>query len=151
MSGLFYSDPDYDLGEGVLQKSGNSFQFTTQFVVLPKYDAVLAISETHDCGLDVPEVGLRLLATALYDQGVNLFSRYQPVPQELAQQLDGTYLVPSAILHTHFYGSFLDISMDSVRGGSHGYLKALLNTMAKSSWAKTIPGISLWKKTGIPS
>lgn len=120
-----YSDPDYDLGEGVLQKSGNSFQFTTQFMVFPKYDAVLAISETHDCGLDVPEVGLRLLVTALYDQGVNLFSRYQPVPQELAQQLDGTYLVPSAILHTHFYGSFLDISMDSVRGGSHGYLKAL--------------------------
>lgn len=122
---MCYSDKDYDLGEGVLQKGGNSFQFTTQFMVFPKYNAVLAISETHDCDIDVVETGLRLLATALLEQGINIYKAYKPVPQELIEKYDGTYLMPSGILNTHFYGACLNVTMDSVRGESHCVSKAL--------------------------
>ena len=114
-------DKDYDLGEGVLQKGGNSFQFTTQFIIIPKYDAVLAISETHDCGIDVPETILRLFATAMLEtEGVNIYTQYQPVPQELKEQFEGTYLVPSAVLNAHLYGAVLNVTRDSTRGDSEG-------------------------------
>lgn len=119
-------DKDYDLGEGVLQKSGNSFQFTTQFIIIPKYDAVLAISETHDCGIDVLETILRLFATAMLEtEGVNIYTQYQPVPQELKEQFEGTYLVPSAVLNAHFYGAVLNVTRDSTRGDSEGIHKNL--------------------------
>lgn len=121
-----FTDQDYDLGEGVLQKGGNSFQFTTQFLVIPKYDAVIAISETHDCGIDVSETGLRLFATAmLEEEGINIYKKYLPVPKEMAEKYQGTYLVPSAILNVHLYGAVLNVTRDDTRGGHEGMQKNL--------------------------
>ena len=121
-----FADKDYDLGEGVLQKGGNSFQFTTQFLVIPKYDAVIAISETHDCGIDVSETGLRLFATAmLEEEGINIYKNHLPVPKEMVEKYQGTYLVPSAILNVHLYGAVLNITRDDTRGGHDGVQKNL--------------------------
>lgn len=121
-----FSDPDYDLGEGVLLKGGNSFQFTTQFLVVPIYDAVLAISETHDCKLDVNQEILKLFAVAMLEQGISIYTPpYQLVPVEKKEQWEGTYLTPSQILNVHMYGTQANITGDSVRGVSSGIYKNL--------------------------
>lgn len=118
-----FTHPEYDLGEGVLVKGGNSFQFTTQFIVIPKYNAVLAISETHDCHLDVQETILRMFAVAMLRQGVCIYKNYKPVPQEMIDTVGGTYLIPSGILNLHLYGAHATITMDDTRGGSRQWLK----------------------------
>lgn len=118
-------DPEYDLGEGVLQKGGNSFQFNTQFVVIPKFDAVLAISATHDCKCDVSETILRLFATALLEEGINIYQKQIVIPQEMVDQYTGTYLLPSAIYHVHLYGTTCNITHDTTRGDSEGVYKNL--------------------------
>ena len=112
-----YSDPDYDLGEGVLQKSGNSFQFTSKLYIVPKYNAVLTISETHDCKIDTITEIFRLFALYMLEaRGINIYKQYQVIPQELIEKFDGTYLVPSRIYNTHFFGTDLTITSDSTYG-----------------------------------
>lgn len=120
-----YSHPDYDLGEGVLLKGGNSFQFTTKFIVIPKYNAVLAISETHDCRIDVTEAILRMFAVAMLEQGINIYKNFIPIPEEYIAENAGTYLIPSGILHFHMYGAHCSITMDDTRGDSREWLKPM--------------------------
>lgn len=120
-----YTHPDYDLGEGVLLKGGNSFQFTTKFIVIPKYNAVLAISETHDCQIDVTDVILRMFAVAMLEQGINIYKSFTPIPEEYISENAGTYLVPSGILHFHMYGAHCSITMDDTRGGTREWLKPM--------------------------
>lgn len=109
--------PEFDLGEHVQMKGGNSFQFTSALYVIPKYNAVLAISETHDCRIDVNDKILSMFATALLEErGINIVRGYQPVPQELIEKFDGTYLVPGSIFHTHFFGTRLTITNDDTKG-----------------------------------
>lgn len=60
-----HHDPDYDFGDGVLAKGGNSMFFSSRLIIVPKYNAVLALSETHDCGLEVPTTLMRLFNTYL--------------------------------------------------------------------------------------
>lgn len=60
-----HHDPDYDFGDGVLAKGGNSMFFSSRLIIVPKYNAALAFSETHDCGLDVPTTLMRLFNTYL--------------------------------------------------------------------------------------
>lgn len=113
-------EPDFDFGDHVLAKSGNSFQFNSMLYIIPKYNAVLAISETHDCRLDVGPTILNMFATALLEtKGENVFARYKPVPAELIKEFDGTYLMPSMALNTHFFGTSLTITGDSVDGKRH--------------------------------
>ena len=84
-------DPEFDLGEQVQLKGGNSFQFTSKLYILPKYHAVLTISETHDCKLDVGLEILRLFAVYLQEaKGISIYQKYQPVPQQLIDQFDGS-------------------------------------------------------------
>ena len=66
---VMHHDPDYDFGQGVLAKGGNSMFFSSRLIIVPKYNAVLAISETHDCGLDVPTTLMRLFKTYM-EQGI---------------------------------------------------------------------------------
>lgn len=107
----------YDLGEGVLLKSGQSFQFGTQFLVIPKYNAVICLSATHDCMIDVQETIIRLFAVAMLEQGINIYDGPVPVPQDMIDQLGGTWLIPTAALNFHFYGAHCSITCDDTRGG----------------------------------
>ncbi len=55
-------------------KGGNSFQFTSKLYVIPKYNAVLTMSETHDCKLDTALEPLRLFAVyMLEERGINIY------------------------------------------------------------------------------
>lgn len=118
-----YTHPDYDLGEGVMLKGGNSFQFTTQFLVIPKYNAVLAISETHDCRIDVNEAILRLFAVVMLEQGVNIYKHYSPLAEEYIKENSGMYLVPSGVLKLDMYGAHCSVVMEDTRGGMHQWYK----------------------------
>ncbi len=118
-----HTHPNYDLGPGALLKGGNSLQFTTQFIVVPKYNAVLAISETHDCKIDVGETILRLFAVAMLEQGVNIYKKYVPLEQDFIKKYQGTYLVPSGILNIHLYGAHASVTLDDTRGGRKPWLK----------------------------
>lgn len=115
----------YDVGDDAVQKGGNSFQFTTQFVVIPKYDAVIAISETHDCRIDVAETAMRLFATAMLERGVDIATGMKPVPEGYAEKYSGTYLVPSGPQKVTIYGHFMHINNDSPRGKKQAIHKAL--------------------------
>ena len=113
-----FRDPGYDLGAGVLLKGGNSFQFDTQFLVVPKYDAVLAISETHDCGLNLSALILRLFATAMQEEGVNICRRAVPVAAAAARKYAGLWLTPSAAFDLRIDGAFADaVRVDARRKG----------------------------------
>ncbi len=110
-------EPEFDLGGHVQMKGGNSFQFTSKLYVIPKFNAVLAISETHDCQIDVGQVVLHMFATALLEEkGINVYRQNKLVPQELAERFQGTYLMPSQILNTHFFGTNLTITNDTTDG-----------------------------------
>ncbi len=122
---ISFSDPEYDLGPGVLLKGGNSFQFTTQFLVIPKYEAVLAISETHDCKLDVNETILRLFASAMLERGVHIYTTQKPVPQEIIDKYEGCYLTPGSVLRVMFYGTTCQINRETTRGDSTALHKNL--------------------------
>lgn len=111
------NEPEFDLGEHVQKKGGNSFQFTSGLYIVPKYQAVLAISETHDCKLDVNDAIFKMFATAMLEEkGINIFRKYTPVPKELTEKFDGTYLMPGGIYHTHFFGTHLTITNDDTKG-----------------------------------
>ena len=79
--------PEFDLGQGVLMKGGNSFQFTSKLYIVPKYNAVLTISETHDCKIDTITEIFRLFALYLLEaKGINIYKQYQVIPQELIEK-----------------------------------------------------------------
>ncbi len=120
-----YHAPELDLGENVLLKGGNSFQFDSMFLVIPRYRAVLAISETHDCGLETPTLILRLFATAMLEQGVSLYRRLLPIPQELKRDFSGIYLTPSAVWDVRMEGAEADIVRVSVDGTQERVFKDL--------------------------
>lgn len=120
------NEPEFDLGDHVQKKGGNSFQFTSALYVIPKYHAVLAISETHDCRIDVNEAILNMFATAMLEErNINIFRKYQPVPAQMAEKFGGTYLVPGRILNTHFFGTHLTLTNDDTHGGHSAEFKDL--------------------------
>ena len=119
-------EPEFDLGEHVVMKGGNSFQFTSKLYVIPKYNAVLTMSETHDCKLDTALEPLRLFAVyMLEERGINIYKKYKPVPQQLAERFNGTYLMPSQICNTHFFGTDLTITSDDTFGNHRPVYKNL--------------------------
>ncbi len=123
---VIYEDPEFDLGEHVQLKGGNSFQFSSKLFVIPKYNAVLTISQTDDCKLDEVKEILRLFALYMLEQkGVNIYRKYQLVPQELIDRFNGTYLLPGSICNTHFFGTDLTITIDNLEGKSKASYKNL--------------------------
>lgn len=114
---------DYELGKGALFKVGNSFQFDTQFFVLPAYNAVLAMSETHDCGLATQEAILSLFATVMLGRGINITKRFRPVPAAL-KAFEGTYLTPDTILRVAMDGYYCTVTGEDSRGGRRFLKKA---------------------------
>ena len=112
-----FCHPEYDLGEHVQTKGGYSFQFGSKLFVIPKYNAVLAISQTHDCNLDVASDVLKMFALYMQEEkGISIYKKYRVIPQELIDQFDGTYLQPCQILNTHFCGTDLTITYNSTQG-----------------------------------
>lgn len=88
------NEPEFDLGDHVQKKGGNSFQFTSALYVIPKYHAVLAISETHDCRIDVNEAILNMFATAMLEErNINIFRKYQPVPAQMAGKIWAVHIL----------------------------------------------------------
>lgn len=92
--------PDFDWGEGVCAKGGNSFQYTTAFWVCPRYDLVVALSHTHDCGFQ-PEtffISMRAAEKALSRQGINVTRGAQLMTEEDKKLFAGPWLAPSETL-----------------------------------------------------
>lgn len=112
-------EPEFDLGDHVQMKGGNSFQFTSKLYIIPKYHAVLAISETHDCQIDVGMTILHMFATAMLEKkGISVYRKYEPIPAELMEKFVGTYVQPSQILNTHFFGTNLTLTSDQTDGST---------------------------------
>jgi CubicO group peptidase (beta-lactamase class C family) len=120
-----FRDSDYALGQKVLLKTGNSFQFATIFYVIPKYDAVLAISETHDCRLDLGKLILRLFATAMLEKGTNLYACDVPVPEEIKNTYDGIYLTQNCVFSLRIEGAAADLLRVKAAGGGECVFKDL--------------------------
>lgn len=96
-------DADFDLGSGVCSKGGNSFQFTTTFVVAPDLDLVIAMSHTHDCGFNgtTRQNGMRLAEIALAHKGCNI-TRGGALPDErVMNAFNGAWLIPGGVFDLH--------------------------------------------------
>ena len=102
-----YHNDDFDLGEGVLTKGGNSFQFTSHLIVIPKYNAVLAISETHDCGLNVQDVILKLFAVLMAEEGINIVKGSKLPSAATVKKYSGMYVMPTALLTLDVFGPYM--------------------------------------------
>ena len=113
-----FKDPDIEMGEGVLMKGGGTFQFISRLLVLPEYNAVLAMSRTIDCKVDVALLLPRLFAAAMLEKrGINLYKAGKVIPQEFRDKFGGDYLTAGGIYHTHFDGDTLTTTWDSLVGG----------------------------------
>ena len=111
-----YQHPDYDLGEGSVRKGGASFQFGSQLLVVPKYKAVVAVSQTYDCCLDTRDLALKLLAVSmLREKGVNI-TRFKDVPESFEKKYGGDYLTPYTPMVVHFHGPLLFVTAEDSRG-----------------------------------
>ena len=120
-----YSHPDYDLGEGAVRKGGASFQFGSQLLIVPKYNAVACISQTYDCELDTRSQVLHILALALLrTKGINI-SRYREVPETVAKRVSGDYLTPGSDLNVHIHGTDCYITAEDSRGNKRLWMGAL--------------------------
>jgi len=120
-----YRHLDYDLGEGAVRKGGASFQFGSQLLIVPKYNAVACISQTYDCELDTRASVLRILALALLrTKGINM-SKYQEVPESFIQRYAGDYLTPSTDLNVHVHGTTCYVTAEDSRGHKRMWLEPM--------------------------
>lgn len=92
--------PHYDLGEHVLVKGGNSFYFYSRLIIIPKYDAVLAISATHDTKIDVQDLILHIFANYMLEKGINITD----------------YQVPGDENNSGIYASAFEVAKVSING-----------------------------------
>ena len=112
-----FKDPDIEMGEGVLMKGGGTFQFISRLLVLPEYNAVLAMSRTIDCKVDVALLLPRLFAAAMLEKkGISLYKRGEVIPQSFKDKFGGIYLVPSGVYNTHFDGDTMTVTHDNALG-----------------------------------
>lgn len=124
-----FKDPDIEMGEGVLMKGGGTFQFISRLLVLPEYNAVLAMSKTLDCKVDVSLLLPRLFAAVMLEKkGVSLYKRGEVIPQQFKDKFGGDYLTPSSIYHTHFDGDTLTVTCDTLLGDRENVYKDLRYT-----------------------
>ena len=104
-------------------KGGGTFQFISRLMVVPEYNAVLAMSRTIDCKVDVALLLPRLFAAAMLEKkGVSLYKRGQVIPQSFKDRFGGDYLTPGGIYHTHFDGDTLTTAWNTLLGDrEYGY------------------------------
>ncbi len=92
--------PHYDLGSHVCAKGGNSFYFYSRLIIIPKYDAVLAISASHDTKIDVQDLILHIFANYMLEKGINITD----------------YKIPTDTSFAGIYGSPFEVSKVSLNG-----------------------------------
>ena len=125
---------EYDLGGGVLDKGGGTAQFSSRLVVIPKYNAVLAISATLDCGCDVKEEILQLFAMAMMERGINIWTHCQQIPQQIKETYEGLYLSSGNFFRLTMQGPRADVIRVDSRGGSQNMYANLLFDGTKLIW-----------------
>ena len=106
---------DYDLGEHVLAKGGGTVQFGSRLLVIPKYDAVLAISSTVDAKAGVEDAVLALFAKAMQERGVHVYKKYEPIPDDW-KHFEGVYVTAGKMLEAKFDGAFATVNLVSLDG-----------------------------------
>lgn len=124
----------YSLGSGVLDKGGGTKQFCSRLLIIPKYKAVLAISATYDCGIDVKEEILQLFALAMLDKETNIWNEAEAVSEPKKSLYEGTYLAAGKMLRLSFNGPRADIWLEDSRGGSKKLYSNLLCKDGEFVW-----------------
>lgn len=125
---------EYDLGSGVLDKGGGTREFSSRLVVIPKYRAVLAISATCDCGVDVKAEILQLFALAMLDRGVSIWKECAPVPPHEKETYAGLYLASGKFYQVSMEGPRADIESTNSRGSSGRLYQNLLYRDGRYTW-----------------
>ena len=110
-----FKDKDYDLGEHVQIKGGNSLIFSSRLIVIPKYNAVLTIAETHDCGLNIHDVLMQMFALIMKERGINITS-YEFADSSFENKYSGVYLMPTAAFKVEIFGAFMTLQKQNPKG-----------------------------------
>jgi CubicO group peptidase (beta-lactamase class C family) len=117
--------PYYSLGSHALYKGGNSFQFSSGFLIVPECRAVCAISHTHDCSLDTQALLVRLLSEAfLACRGRSLSTRNKPIPEKM-RPLAGTYLTQGGALNLRLHGETADLTWEFADGKKSAFCPSM--------------------------
>lgn len=117
--------PHYSLGAHALYKGGNSFQFSSGFLIVPECRAVCAISHTHDCKLNTQALLVRLLSEAhLALTGSSLSERSRPIPEKL-RPLGGVYLTQGGALNLRLHGETADLTWEFADGEKSLYCPSM--------------------------
>ncbi len=111
-----FKNQSYNLGEGVLLKSGGTMQFSSFLLVSPKYNLAAAISGTPDTGADHLALLCRLIAAALKEEGVDVSvapgapqREYGPVPADLKEKFGGYYATATGVFEAEFKDDVLNL------------------------------------------
>lgn len=126
-----FKDKDYDLGENVQIKGGNSLIFSSRLIVIPKYNAVLTIAETHDCGLNIHDVILRMFDIVMKERGINI-STFDHANEEEASMYSGIYANPTGAIKTVVTGSTMVLQEQNAKGQWASY--DILNYKENKWW-----------------
>lgn len=110
-----FKDPDYDLGNQVQIKGGNSLIFSSRMIVIPKYNAVLTIAETHDCGLNIHDVIMKMFTLIMKERGVDI-TNYEFVSKEETEKYEGIYFMPTSSFKVDIFGPYMNISNKDAKG-----------------------------------
>lgn len=125
---------EYSLGCGVLDKGGGTKEFCSRLLVIPKYKAVLAISATYDCGVDVKAEILQMFAVLMAERKVNIWKDATPVDSQMAQEYEGAYLGSGKQLRVNFYGARADFSCVDATGKEKMLYRNLLCRQGEFTW-----------------
>lgn len=125
---------NYSLGSGVLDKGGSTLEFSSRLMIIPKYQAVLAISATVDCRFNVKEEILQLFAAAMLDKGVNISKKNKPIQAEMKARCEGLYLAAGRFLRVSMDGFRMDVAQEDSRGQSKKLYSNLLFDGSEFVW-----------------
>ena len=110
-----FKDEDYDLGEHVQIKGGNSLIFSSRMIVIPKYNAVLTIAETHDCGLRIHDVIMNMFAIVMKERGIDI-TNFDFADNTCIEAYEGMYATPTGGIKTIISGPSMVLQQQDAKG-----------------------------------
>jgi len=113
--------PEYDFGPDVLGKGGNTLQFASFMMAVPKYGIAAACSASNDCGLAVAGLLCDAIAMTLETKGIDVKkekheSQPSRVPTEHFEKYAGKYMDHTGVSEVSFTDTEMLVNIYTLTG-----------------------------------